>query len=151
MIYNRTQADIDIAIAIRARLQSGETLTEADKNALERGTLTINTLNRIEQKQTELKELFNSIGYWDTDNIVNRQWHYDDFFKRADFDRILANLEILQNAYYIYANTPNVPNANYRQFETINAVENILADLEKMIEDMSDNYRYCGDAECGGD
>lgn len=151
MIYNRTQADIDIAIAIRARLQSGETLTDADINALERGTLTINTLNRIEQKQTELKELFNSIGYWDTDNIVNRQWHYDDFFKRADFDRILANLEILQNAYYIYANTLNVPNANYRQFETINAVENILADLEKMIEDMSDNYRYCGDAECGGD
>lgn len=151
MIYNRTQADIDTAIAIRARLQSGETLTEADINALERGTLTINTLNRIEQKQTELKELFNSIGYWDTDNIVNRQWHYDDFFKKADFDRILANLEILQNAYYIYANTPNVPNANYRRFETINAVENILADLEKMIEDMSDNYRYCGDAECGGD
>lgn len=151
MIYNRTQADIDTAIAIRARLQSGDTLTEADINVLERGTLTINTLNRIEQKQTELKELFNSIGYWDTDDIVNRQWHYDDFFKRADFDRILANLEILQNAYYIYANTPNVPNANYRRFETINAVEKILADLEKMIEDMSDNYRYCGDAECGGD
>jgi hypothetical protein len=151
MIYNRTQTDIDIAIAIRKRIQSGETLTEADINALERGTLTINTLNRIEQKQAELKGLFNSIGYWDTDDIVNREWNKEDYFKQENFNQILTNLEILQNAYYIYANTPNVPNANYRQFGTVNAVEHILADLEKMIEDMEEHYRYCGEVECGGD
>lgn len=151
MIYNRTQADIDIALAIRARLQNEETLTEADIEALERGTLTINTLNRIEQKQAELKEIFNSLGYWNTDNIVNLEWHYEGYFKQEDFDIILQNLEILKSAYYVYAETPSVPNRNYRQFTTINAVENILADLEKMIEDMNSHYRICGETECGGD
>ena len=150
MIYNRTQSDIDSAIAIRERLQSGESLTQNDIEALERGTLTINTLNRIEQKQAELKGIFNSLGYWNTSDVNNKEWTYEDYFKQADFDRILKNLETLKEAYYVYENTPSMPNRNYRQFTTINAVENILADLEKRIEDMNSNYRYCGETECGG-
>jgi hypothetical protein len=151
MIYNRTQADIDDAIAIRTRLQNGETLTEADIEALERGTLTINTLNRIEQKQAELKEIFNALGYWNTNGIEIEEWSYTGYFRQEDFDRILQNLEILKSAYYVYSDTPSVPNANYRQFDTINAVEHILNDLEIMTEDMKEHYRYCGDTECGGD
>jgi hypothetical protein len=150
MIFDRTQEDIENAVSIRARLQKGETLTEDDIQALERGTLTINTLNRIEQKQAELKGIFNSLGYWNTENIVNLEWNYDNYFKQADFDRILKNLEILRDAYFVYASTPVVPNRNYRQFATINAVEHILNDLEKMVDDVRENYRICGVTECGG-
>lgn len=150
MIYDRTQNDIDTALSVRARLQSGEALTDEYMRLLERGTLTINTLNRIEQKQAQLKEIFNSLGYWETKDVVNAEWTYNDFFKQTDFDRILRNLEILKSAYYVYEDTPSMPNRNYRQFTTINAVENILADLEKMIEDMNSRYMYCGETECGG-
>ena len=73
------------------------------------------------------------------------------YFKQEDFDRILQNLEMLKSAYYVYSATPSVPNANYRQFNTINVVEHILNDLEKMVDDMRENYRICGTAECGGD
>lgn len=149
MIYDRTQNDIDTALSVRARLQSGEALTDEYMRLLERGTLTINTLNRIEQKQAQLKEIFNSLGYWETKDVVNAEWTYNDFFKQTDFDRILRNLEILKSAYYVYTNTPEVPNANYRKFETINAVEHILSDLERMEEDMKSKYRICGEAECG--
>jgi hypothetical protein len=97
-----------------------------------------------------LKGIFNSLGYWNTENIVNLEWNYDNYFKQADFDRILKNLEILRDAYFVYASTPVVPNRNYRQFATINAVEHILNDLEKMVDDVRENYRICGVTECGG-
>ncbi len=149
MIYDRTQADIDTALFFRKRLQEGESLTKAEIEALERGTLTINTLNRIEQKQAELKEIFNSLGYWNTNGIEIEEWSYTGFFRQEDFDRILQNLEILKSAYYVYSATPNVPNANYRQFNTINAVEHILNDLQLMVDDMKSRYRICGATECG--
>ena len=82
MIYDRVQADIDTALIIRKKLQQGETLTEAEIGVLERGTLTINTLNRIEQKQAELIEIFNLLGYWNTNGIENKEWKYTGYFKQ---------------------------------------------------------------------
>lgn len=149
MIYDRVQADINTALIIRKRLGKGETLTESEIEVLERGTLTINTLNRIEQKIGELTEIFNSLGYWNTNEIEIEKWNYSGYFKQEDFDRILQNLEILKSAYYVYSATPNVPNANYRQFNTINAVEHILNDLQLMTDDMKIRYRICGATECG--
>ena len=58
MIFDRTQNDVDTAILIRSeKVQNFETLTESEIATLEKGTLTINTLNRIENKQSELKNL----------------------------------------------------------------------------------------------
>lgn len=151
MIFDRTQADVDAAIEIRAKLQRGEAITNEDTETLERGTLTINTLNRIEEKQAELKNFFDSLGYRNTDGVENRAWSYEDFFKQEDFDRILRNLEILKNAYFVLTTTPAIPNTNYRQYITINALEHILHDVSFIVGDMISNFRICGDAECGND
>lgn len=149
MITNRTQYDVDTAISIRKnKVQKFQELTESDINYLERGTLTINTLNRIENKQDELKNLFNDIGYWNTP-ISTKQWAYTDIFEGTQFDRILNNLEILIKAFFIYKNTPNVPDNNYRKYQTINDVEKILYDLDVMINDVKSHYRECGTFECG--
>jgi hypothetical protein len=151
MIFDRTQADVDAAIEIRAKLQRGESITNEETEALERGTLTINTLNRIEEKQAELKTVFDSLGYLNTDGVENRAWSYEDFFKQEDFDRILSNLEILKNAYFVLKNTPDFPNKNYRQYRTINALEHTLRDMSFIVDDMISNFRICGDTECGND
>ena len=148
MIYNRTQSDIDAALIARKKLQNGEQLTESDMDSLERGTITINTLNRIEEKQSELIVLFNSIGYWNTQGIQNRTWDYTDYFKQEDFDRILKNLDILKVANYLYYVPPIVSDSNYRRFQTINQVEKVLSDMERMIGDMVQNYRICGEVSC---
>ena len=56
MIFDRTQNDVDTAILLRnTKVKKFETLTESEIATLEKGTLTINTLNRIEAKQEELK------------------------------------------------------------------------------------------------
>jgi hypothetical protein len=149
VIFDRTQNDVDTAIILRReKVQTFQELMESEIATLEKGTLTINTLNRIESKQEELKNLFNDIGYWNTP-ISTRQWAYTDIFEGTQFDRILNNLEILIKAFFIYKNTPNVPDNNYRKYQTINDVEKILFDLDVMINDVKANYRFCGEFECG--
>lgn len=149
MIFDRTQEDVDTAIILRReKVQTFQRLTESEIATLEKGTLTINTLNRIESKQEELKNLFNDIGYWNTP-ISTRQWAYADIFEGTQFDRILNNLEILIKAFFIYKDTPNVPDNNYRKYQTINDVEKIIYDLDVMINDVKSRYKRCGTFRCG--
>ena len=74
MIFDRTQNDVDTAIRLRnEKAKTFQELTESEIAILEKGTMTINTLNRIENKQEELKNLFNEMGYWNTP-MTNKVW-----------------------------------------------------------------------------
>ena len=151
MIFDRTQNDVDTAIRLRAeKVQTFQELTESEIATLEKGTLTINTLNRIESKQEELKNLFNDMGYWNTP-ITNKQWTENDIFDNngeKDFQRILDNTNILRNAFFVYKGTPNTPPISYH-WQDINALEKILYDLDVMINDVKSHYRECGTFESG--
>lgn len=147
MIFDRTQTDVNAAKnLIKTKVKKFITLTEAETATLERGTLTINTLNRIENKLTELQTLLNSIGYF-TEEFTSTTWTYSYYFHPADFDKILNSLNNLKNAFFV--SVADVPNDNYRQYQTINAVEKILYDIERLIGVMKNNYRKCGTFECG--
>lgn len=148
MITNRTQYDVDTAISIiKDKVKKFQELTESDINYLERGILTINTLNRIENKQDELKNLFNEIGYWSTP-ITNKVWGEKDIFNVDEFQRIIDNTNTLRNAFFVYKDTPNTPPISYH-WQDINALEKILYDLDVMISNVKADYRYCGEFECG--
>lgn len=148
MIYDRTAADVELAKSIRSnKVQNSISLTDEDVTALERGTLTINTLNRIEEKQAELKTLINNEGYYNI-NISNKFWSYNDIFAAEDLKRIINNDNILKNAFFVYLSTPQTPNAKY-DYEVLNAIEEILYDLDVMINDVKSNYKECGAFECG--
>ena len=148
MIFDRTQNDVDTAISIRKnKVQKFQELTESDINYLERGTLTINTLNRIEAKQEELKNLFNDMGYWNTP-IINKTWGENDIFNADEFQRILDNTNVLRRAFFVYKATPNTPPISY-YWDDINSLEKILYDLDVMINDVKSNYRECGTFYCG--
>ena len=151
MIFDRTQNDVDTAILLRdTKVKNFEELTESEIATLEKGTITINTLNRIENKQEELKNLFNDMGYWNT-SITNKQWTENDIFDNnceRDFQRILDNTNILRQAFFVYKDTPNTPPVSYH-WQDINALEKILYDLDVMINDVKSNYRQCGTFECG--
>lgn len=151
MIYDRTQQDIDAATLIRKKLQVGEVLTDSDIEQLQRGCLTIETLNRIEQKQAELKGLLNSLGYWNTESVLSDLWSYEKIFKQEDFNRILRNLSSLRESFYVYYNTPAIQDSNFSKFETINAVERILSDMESVVNEIKNNFRFCGVSECKND
>ena len=148
MITNRTQYDVDTAILIRnTKVKKFEALTESDINYLERGTITYNTLNRIETKQEELKNLFNDMGYWNTP-IINKVWGENDIFNVDEFQRILYNTNILRQAFFVYKTTPNTPPVSY-DYNDRNALEKILYDLDVMINDVKSHYKDCGAFESG--
>lgn len=148
MIFDRTQNDVDTAILLRdTKVKKFETLTESEIATLEKGMLTINTLNRIETKQEELKNLFNDMGYWNTP-ITNKTWVENDIFYVDDFQRILDNTNVLREAFFVYKATPNTPPISY-YWDDINALEKILFDLDVMINDVKSNYRECGSFESG--
>lgn len=148
MIYNRTQNDINEAKRIRKeKVQAFLELTSSDIETLERGTITINTLNRICSKQEELKNLFSDMGYWNTP-ITNKVWGKNDIFKVDELQRMLDNTNVLRNAFFVYNGTPNTPPVSYH-YNDINALEKILHDIDVMINDVKSNYRECGAYECG--
>lgn len=149
MITDRTQSDVDNALKIRYnKVKTFQGLTEDDVNTLERGMLTINTLNRIEEKQEELANLINVIGYWNTPIENKTDWTDNDIFTEGEFQRIIDNENILRNAFFTYVDTPNTPNISFH-YEDINSLEKILVDLDVMINDVKSNYRECGNFECG--
>ncbi len=157
MIVNRSQDDVNNAIRIRNEkikfdpitMQpiNLEDLTESEIETLERGTITYNTLNRIENKQVELKNLFNEIGYWNTE-ITTKTWNGTQLFKGDDFQRIIDNTNVLRDAFFVYKDTPKTPPVSY-YFEDINSLEKILYDLDVMINDVKSNYRESGTFYCG--
>lgn len=151
MIVDRTKSDIDAAFLARAKLQNGEELSESDFVALERGTLTIETINRIESKIKEIVPVINSMWYWNTGTIQEKTWSYSDYFKQEDFDKILENIGKIKNAFLQKNSTPKVFGRNYRDYNVINDVETLLADSEYIIGDIRENYVFCGEVECGGD
>lgn len=149
MIYDRTQNDIDKAKEIiLLKVNSFEELTEDDLLALERGTITQNTINRIEQKQKELYDLFAQAGYY-APQIETKLWEDEkDFFKDTDLERIIKNGEILREAFFVYSSTPERAKAIY-DFTNLNAIEKLLYDLQSMLEYVVANYRECDTFWCG--
>ena len=148
MITNRTQYDVDAAILLRdTKVKNFEALTETEIATLEKGTLTINTLNRIEAKQEELKNLFNDMGYWNTP-ITNKVWGENVIFNVGEFQRIIDNTNVLRQAFFVYKDTPNTPPISY-YWQDINALEKILYDLDVMINDVKSRYKRCGTFRCG--
>lgn len=149
MIFDRTQEDVDAAIRLRReKVQKFKGLTESEIAILDKGTMTINTLNRIENKQEELKNLFNDMGYWNTLTTENKVWDCTQIFNANEFQRVLNNLNVLRNAFFVYKDTPNTPTISYH-WQDINALEKILFDLETMVDDMKSRYRQCGTFESG--
>lgn len=148
MFFKRTQDIVDAAIDLRRdKVQTFQELTDKDILTLERGTITYNTLNRIENKQVELKNLFNGIGYWNTE-ITNQTWNGTQLFKENDFQRIVDNTNVLRDAFFVYKDTPKTPPVSYH-YNDINALEKILYDLDVMINDVKSNYRESGTFESG--
>ncbi len=148
MIYDRTAADVAKAINIRKnKVSKGVNLTEQDLLTMERGSFTINTANRIEDKQSQLKALLADMGYYGT-NIVNVKWELGDVFFLEDLVRIVDNTSALRKAFMVFSDTPTNPRAEYH-YREVNLMEKVLYDLGEMVDVVKKNYRECGAFNCG--
>ena len=135
MIFDRTIEDVESAKKIREeKIQKNINLSAEEIEILEKGTMTINTLNRIEQKQNVLKGLFEDMGYYNI-NIKTKSWDEYQIFDENSFKKIIENIKILRDAFFVYSDTPKTPTISYN-YKDINSLEKILHDLDLMINDI---------------
>lgn len=148
MVFDRTLQDVVLAKNILdSKIKKGEAITNEEQNILERGILTINTINRIDNKTAELRSVINEMGYYNTP-IITKEWTTTDIFIKSDIERIISNCLNFIKAFFVYDDTPKSVKPEY-YFEEINKIEKILNDVQTMAEGIMSKYRYCGEIECG--
>jgi hypothetical protein len=141
VIFDRTQEDVDTAAFLRSeKVQKFQPLSDAEIETLEKGTLTISTLNRIEQKQKELMDILVSVGFSFFD-VETKNWTEKNVFDSSDFKRIIDNLDVFKSVVTVMNSTPKTPKYEY-YFENINDIEKILYDIEVLIENMKRNTNF---------
>jgi hypothetical protein len=150
MIIDRSQEDVNAAIDLRnTKIKTFEELTESDIKTLERGFFTINTLNRIEQKQKELSDILALYGY--VSNCENKtDWIETDIPNESDYQRILDNMDKLKNSYTYMKTTPNTPTDLFH-FQKMNDAEKILVDIEFLIDNMVSSWIYASNEYYAGE
>lgn len=148
MITDRTITDVIKAKEIRAsKIQKFIPLTADEQSIVDRGLVSLDTLNRIENKETELRNKLTDMGYM-CERFYNSHWSAATFFTEADLNRIVRCVAYLRQAYYVYPDTPSNPAARF-YFEEFNKMEKVLEDIETMVGDMVSHYRECDTFSCG--
>lgn len=148
MIYDRTIEDVNEAIRIvNERVKRFLPLTASEWDKLERGLMTVDTINRIESKQAEIRDSLNKNGYYNNVGL-NKSWELNGYFMQEDLDRLARNTEMLRNSIKVYIDTPSPPKPIYH-FEEINKMEKILVDLERIATSIKLKYKRCNTFNCG--
>lgn len=152
LIFDRTSADRIAVDEILQRYQSGDwsLVTSEEKEQLERGTYTYNTLNRVESAVRDLAAVLTSYGY-NVKVSTKTNWGAQDYFNEENLQRYLENLDTLKNVFYTYATTPITPLLVDMFFiDAANSIEKILFDIEDLITKLSKGFRKMGTFSMGG-
>lgn len=160
LIYDRTESDETASAAIRKsyqKLGNWSGLTDAEKAQLERGTLTYNTLNRVELAVKTLAAALTAAGYpveitpvLKGSKAEDREWQEGDVLYRSQWTTYLDNVQRLRDAYYTLAETGELPKPEDKlDCQDANTIEKILADIDRLIDCMKASYRRCGTFRAG--
>ena len=160
LVYDRTEDDVTSSAAIRSTYQAlgnWPGLTTAERAQLERGTLTYNTLNRVEQAVKTLAAALTSAGYpvevtpvLKGSKSEDREWQEGDIVRRAQWAAYLDNVQKLRDAYYTLAETGELPKPEDKLgYVGANNIEKVLADIDLLIGWMKSSYRRCGAFRAG--
>lgn len=148
MITDRTAYDVQNANKIwRNKVLKQIDITDEELITLQRGRISLDTLNRIEDKISEICSLFANIGYYV--NIENtKSWSNGDIFYKSDIQRWIDSEDKMLNAFFYKNSTPFTPSAEYT-ITALNRIEQILVDIEDMYNDLISRFYECGTFESG--
>ena len=115
-----------------------------------KGYINVSDLNRIEGNIKAISDALNSLAYRQSCN-VRTDWECGGFVRaNADLERIRTNLSALKSAFFVYDDTPDIPESYQGMtYETANGIEKLLADLWNMLGDARKRFRECGTFNCG--
>lgn len=147
MIFDRTNQDVIEANSIYRNKVGVVDLTEEDERILERGRLTISTINRIETAQDDVRNMANERGYYGIGHF-NKEWTYNDWFYEEDLVRLIDIYEDITKAFIFPYVAPFRPSERFL-YATFNALEKILQDAMDVIGQIDAYVRECDTFYCG--
>ena len=152
-IYDRKQSDVDLLKTLKNKINQlyWESLTVLEKENwfIGKGAIKYTDLNRIENNSLYLKEQLEQYGYLATVD-VKLDWEMTDFLKLEDINRIKQNVINLIDGYYSLPWSPVISLVpTTLDFEQVNEIEKMLFDLDYILNNMIDGFRYCGTFVCG--
>lgn len=161
LVYDRAEDDVTSSAAIRKsyqKLGNWSGLTDTERAQLERGTLTYNTLNRVESAVKTLAAALTSAGYpvevtpvLKGNKAEDREWQEGDIVRRAQWTTYLDNVQRLRDAYYTLAETGELPAPEDKlKYTGANTIEKVLADIDLLLDGMKSIYRRAGTFTAGG-
>ncbi|MCI8387504.1 MAG: hypothetical protein HFE63_03440 [Clostridiales bacterium] len=137
LIYDRTQADVE-----EAKLLRGNVLISL------RGCYNVADMNRVTAAVSELAAQLNLAGYGVSVSV--REYSLGELIRKSDWRKYLANVQALRDAYYVRADTPELPKpTDRRSIEGANAIERTLYDISVLVDCMKASYRKCGTFAAG--
>ena len=119
----------------------------------QKGALTVEVLQRIENNVLYLKELFDELGIaYNRDIQIKLDWKRTDYFRIADLRRIERNIKHLRASKLISEDTPDftlsIANTPLL-YSHLNDMEKICLDLERGYDVALKDRLYCGEFWCG--
>ena len=152
MIYDRTQADVDDANRIIAKINNGEALTQDEQNRVDaglKGRYNYTDLNRVESKAAEVAALLTAAGY-PTSISVKTDWRASDKLRRADIARYLDNIATIRRILPEVMAPPAVPISRWLDYAAANDIERTLWAVEAALDGITQYLRRCGTFAAGG-
>lgn len=141
-IYDRTNDDYEFAKAKIAEWIADPTLPRYDL----KGCMNADDFNRIEGNIKYLSDKLNELYYHNSTNAFT-QWDRESIPNVDSVERILNNMRVLVDKYYLQNGSPTVPD-NIITLEAVNAIEEILQIIFTNIERMTNSFKKCGTIRC---
>lgn len=146
-IYDRTQADIDYAIAKitewKRLIARGERV-----NVIElKGCLNLSDITRIEDNIKYLSDALNALGYHS--HIFYKTWAIDGLPDINDVRRILNNVLEIIESYHQPNDVPFIPNS-LLTYQDVNSLELNLFKIKQMIDSMIMSFPKSGKLSSNG-
>ncbi len=102
-----------------------------------------NDLNRVEAAIKWVSHVLNKHGYRNT--VHTKMWKINEWRTDADMRRIKNNLEEIKRVFFIPEDTPVIPDKiTYTSIYQANAIEKIIHDVGRIVENMSPGQRHLG-------
>lgn len=150
IIYDRTATDVSLAKEIIENvIKNEQEPNEEQLETLSRGTITLDTIQRIQKNQAELSKLFFDSFYFG-EEVIKKEFSENDIFNDFDLQNIIGNCHILAKRFFVYQTTPDNIKAQYT-YESTNGIEKIIYDLNKNYNFMLSNQKECDTFFCGED
>lgn len=157
-ITDRTQADVNRAKAIIAKLQAGKALTDAEQAEYDaglKGCYNYTDITRVRAAVTALAASLNAEGYKvavlpvlageSPYALEDRDFTEADVIYKAQWENYINNVRAIRGAFYTFDDTGPLPQPGERiNYAYANNIEKVLEDVDALLWFMTQSYRRCG-------